>query len=49
VIDLHPHSFEESFYGLEGSPTLVLDGRARASRGGKGSFVGTLLARSSSP
>jgi quercetin dioxygenase-like cupin family protein len=27
-IDEHLHSFEESFYVLEGSPALVLDGRA---------------------
>jgi quercetin dioxygenase-like cupin family protein len=27
-IDVHVHSFEESFYVLEGTPTLVLDGRA---------------------
>jgi quercetin dioxygenase-like cupin family protein len=27
-IDAHVHSFEESFYVLEGNPTLVLDGRA---------------------
>ena len=27
-IDTHIHSFEESFYVLEGTPTLVLDGRA---------------------
>jgi quercetin dioxygenase-like cupin family protein len=27
-IDLHVHSFEESFYILEGEPTLVLDGHA---------------------
>jgi quercetin dioxygenase-like cupin family protein len=27
-IDLHVHSFEESFLVLEGQPTLVLDGRA---------------------
>jgi quercetin dioxygenase-like cupin family protein len=27
-IDTHVHSFEESFYVLEGEPTLVLDGRA---------------------
>ena len=26
-VDTHLHSFEESFYVLEGSPTLVLDGR----------------------
>ena len=26
-IDAHLHSFEESFYVLEGNPTLVLDGR----------------------
>lgn len=26
-IDSHLHSFEESFYVLEGSPTLILDGR----------------------
>ena len=26
-VDLHIHSFEESFYVLEGSPTLILDGR----------------------
>ena len=25
--DLHVHSFEESFYVLEGAPTLILDGR----------------------
>lgn len=29
-IDTHAHSFEESFYVLEGQPTLVLDGRANA-------------------
>ena len=28
VIDTHLHSFEESFYILEGQPTLVLDGSA---------------------
>lgn len=28
AIDLHLHSFEESFYVLEGNPTLVLDDRA---------------------
>ena len=28
VIDTHLHSFEESFYVLEGQPTLVLDGSA---------------------
>ena len=27
-IDLHVHSFEESFFVLEGEPTLILDGRA---------------------
>ncbi len=27
-IDTHAHSFEESFYVLEGQPTLVLDGHA---------------------
>ena len=27
-IDLHVHSFEESFYIVEGEPTLVLDGHA---------------------
>src|SRR4029077_12033080 len=27
-IDRHVHSFEESFFVLEGEPTLVLDGRA---------------------
>jgi quercetin dioxygenase-like cupin family protein len=27
-IDAHVHSFEESFFVLEGDPTLVLDGRA---------------------
>ena len=27
-VDSHVHSFEESFYVLEGEPTLVLDGRA---------------------
>ncbi|MEO8257753.1 MAG: cupin domain-containing protein [Acidobacteriota bacterium] len=27
-IDLHVHSFEESFFILEGEPTLILDGRA---------------------
>ena len=27
-IDVHVHSFEESFYVLDGTPTLVLDGRA---------------------
>lgn len=27
-VDSHVHSFEESFYVLEGAPTLVLDGRA---------------------
>jgi quercetin dioxygenase-like cupin family protein len=27
-VDTHLHSFEESFYILEGQPTLVLDGRA---------------------
>jgi quercetin dioxygenase-like cupin family protein len=27
-LDSHVHSFEESFYVLEGAPTLVLDGRA---------------------
>jgi quercetin dioxygenase-like cupin family protein len=27
-IDLHVHSFEESFYILEGEPTLVMDGHA---------------------
>ncbi len=27
-IDTHVHSFEESFYVLEGEPTLVLDGKA---------------------
>jgi quercetin dioxygenase-like cupin family protein len=27
-IDVHVHSFEESFFVLEGDPTLVLDGRA---------------------
>ena len=27
-IDTHVHSFEESFFVLEGQPTLVLDGRA---------------------
>ena len=26
-IDQHAHSFEESFYVLEGAPTLILDGR----------------------
>jgi quercetin dioxygenase-like cupin family protein len=29
-IDSHVHSFEESFYVLEGNPTLVLDGRGYA-------------------
>jgi quercetin dioxygenase-like cupin family protein len=29
-VDLHVHSFEESFYVMEGEPTLVLDGRAYA-------------------
>ncbi len=28
VIDTHLHSFEESFYVLEGEPTLVMDGSA---------------------
>jgi quercetin dioxygenase-like cupin family protein len=27
-IDMHIHSFEESFYVLEGSPTLILNGRS---------------------
>src|SRR5580765_3080385 len=27
-IETHVHSFEESFYVLEGSPTLIIDGRA---------------------
>jgi len=27
-VDTHLHSFEESFYVLEGEPTLILDGRA---------------------
>jgi quercetin dioxygenase-like cupin family protein len=29
-IDTHLHSFEESFYVLEGEPTLVMDGRGHA-------------------
>jgi len=29
-VDTHLHSFEESFYILEGTPTLVLDGRGYA-------------------
>jgi quercetin dioxygenase-like cupin family protein len=33
-IDEHLHSFEESFYVLEGSPVLVLDGRAYRLRRG---------------
>jgi quercetin dioxygenase-like cupin family protein len=33
-IDLHLHSFEESFYVLEGAPVLVLDGRAHRLRPG---------------
>ena len=33
-IDSHVHSFEESFYVLEGEPTLVLDGRAYPLRPG---------------
>jgi quercetin dioxygenase-like cupin family protein len=33
-IDLHLHSFEESFYVLDGSPVLVLDGRAHRLRPG---------------
>ena len=33
-VDEHLHSFEESFYVLEGSPVLVLDGRAYALRPG---------------
>ena len=28
MVDTHLHSFEESFYILEGQPTLVLDGGA---------------------
>ena len=27
-LDVHVHSFEESFYVLEGAPTLIIDGRA---------------------
>jgi quercetin dioxygenase-like cupin family protein len=27
-LDIHVHSFEESFYVLEGLPTLIIDGRA---------------------
>jgi quercetin dioxygenase-like cupin family protein len=27
-LDVHVHSFEESFYVLEGSPTLIIDGHA---------------------
>ena len=27
-VDVHVHSFEESFYVLEGSPTLIIDGHA---------------------
>ncbi len=27
-LDIHVHSFEESFYVLEGAPTLIIDGRA---------------------
>ncbi len=33
-VDEHLHSFEESFYVLEGSPALVLDGRAYRLRPG---------------
>ena len=33
AIETHLHSFEESFYVLEGQPTLVLDSMAAHGRG----------------
>jgi quercetin dioxygenase-like cupin family protein len=38
-VDLHIHSFEESFYVLEGSPTLILDGRGYPLAPGACGFV----------
>jgi quercetin dioxygenase-like cupin family protein len=38
-VDEHVHSFEESFYVLEGSPVVVLDGRAHLLRPGASGVV----------
>jgi quercetin dioxygenase-like cupin family protein len=38
-VEAHVHSFEESFFVLEGEPTLVLDGRAYPLMAGAGGVV----------